>query len=201
MKEDSDRMPRYVGEHPEFEPLLRRMTSIVARAGALRDVVFRSAEPTFATEVDLLTGEGSRDNGGRWNPPSSFATVYAAFSDATALAEAKANHLYYGLPPADALPRVIIAVDVKFARILDLTDGLVRKTLVVSATRMRHDDWRALNRHGAESLTQAIGRPAYQISLEGLITPACDGGKNLIWFPGNMESTSKATIRNVNKLG
>jgi RES domain-containing protein len=193
-------MARSVSGHPDFDLHLRCMTAIVARASPRVDVVFRCTEPTYATEGDLLTGEGSRINGGRWNPPSSFSTVCAAFSDATALSEAKANHLYYGLDPADALPRVIVAVNVKLAEVLDLTDGMIRKTLGVSATKMRDDDWRALNRRGVESLTQAIGRAACQSSLEALIVPACDGGKNLVWFPDNLRGASKATIRNAHKL-
>lgn len=194
-------MARGISDHPDFDQLLRRVTALVAHAGSLRDVVFRCSEPTYATKDDLLTGEGSRKHGGRWNPPSSFATVYAAFSDATALAESKAHFLYYGLDPVDALPRTIVAVDAKFAKVLDLTDGTVRKALGVSATRMRGDDWRKLNRHRAESLTQAIGRAAYESGLDGLIVPACDGGKNVVWFAGNLRGTSKATIRNVGKLG
>ena len=82
----------------------------------------------------------------------------------------------------DALPRTIVAVDVRFAMVLDLTDGTIRRTLGVSATRMRGDDWRKLNRNGNESLTQAIGRAAYESNLEGLIVPACDGGKNAVCF-------------------
>jgi RES domain-containing protein len=189
-----------VSERPEFERILHRLTTIVLRARPLRQVVYRCAEPTYATEDDLLTGEGSRINGARWNPPSSFATVYGAFSDATALAEVKANYIYYGLDPADALPRTIVAVDMKLAEVLDLTDGTIRKALAVSATRMRGDDWRAQNLRGAESLTQAIGRALYESGLEGLIVPACDGGKNLAWFPGNLRGTSKSTIRNMDKL-
>jgi RES domain-containing protein len=189
-----------ISDHPDVHLLLRRVATLVARANSLREVVFRCSEPAYATKVDLLAGEGSRRYGGRWNPPSSFAIVYAAFSLTTALAEVMANHRYYGLNPADALPRTIVAVDVKLGRVLDLTDGAVRKTLGVSATRMRGDDWRKLNRHGAESLTQAIGRAAYENDLEALIVPACDGGSNIVWFPGNLQATSQATIRNVNKL-
>jgi len=192
---------RGVGDHPDFDQLLHRMTTLSGRADSLRELVFRASEPTYATEGDLLTGEGSRQHGGRWNPRLSFATVYASFSDATALAEAKANHVYYHLNPADALPRTIVAIDVNLSKVLDLTDGAIRRTLGVSVTRMRNDDWRALNRRGDESLTQATGRAAYQSGLEGLIVPACDAGKNLVWFPGNLRGTSKATIRNVNKLG
>lgn len=194
-------MARGISHHPDFDQLLRRVAAVVLRAHALSEVVFRCSEPTYATKDDLLTGEGSRKHGGRWNPPSSFATVYAAFSDATALAEAKANHFYYGLNPADALPRTIVAVDVRLAKIVDLTDGVIRQSLAVSADRMRSDDWRKLNRHRAESLTQAIGRAVYENGLEGLAVPACDGGRNLVWFPGNLRTVSKATLRNVHKLG
>lgn len=193
-------MARGVSNHADFDSLLGRVAMIRARAASLRTVVFRCTEPTYATADDLLTGEGSRGHGGRWNPLSSFATVYASFSDTTALAESKANHLYYRLDPVDALPRVLVAVDVRLAKVVDLTDGVARKALGVSASRMRNDDWRALNRRGAESLTQAIGRAAYESGLEALIVPACDGGKNLAWFPGNLRGASKATIRNVNKL-
>jgi RES domain-containing protein len=194
-------MARGTGDHPEFDQLLRRITRLATHAGPLCAVVFRSSEPTYATKEDLLTGEGGRKHGGRWNPPASFATVYAACTDGTALAETKANHVYYGLDPADALPRTIVTVDVKLAKVLDLTDGAIRKTLGVSATRMRGDDWRKLSRRGAESLTQAIGRAAYDGGLEALIVPACDGGRNVVWFPGNFRGTSKATIRNAGKLG
>ncbi len=153
-------MARALSTHPDFQHFLRRLATIIARAGSLRQVVFRCVEPTYATENDLLTGEGSRKNGGRWNPPSSFATVYAALSDATALAESKANYLYYGLDPADAWPRTIVAVDVKLAKVLDLTDGMVRKALAVSATRMRGDDWRALNRRARNPLPRRLGGPS-----------------------------------------
>jgi RES domain-containing protein len=106
-------MARGANDHPDFDQLLRRIATLAAHFGALRAVVFRCSEPTYATKDDLLTGQGSRKHGGRWNPPSSFATVYAAFTDTTALAEAKANHIYYGLDPADVLPRTIVAVDIK----------------------------------------------------------------------------------------
>lgn len=194
-------MTRSVSDHPDFDQLLRRVSAFVPRADLLCQVVFRCNEPVYATKEDLLTGEGSRRYGGRWNPPLSFATVYAAFTDVTALAEARVNHLYYGLNLADALPRTLVAVDVKFSKILDLTDGRVRKALVVSATRMRSDDWRKLNRCGAESLTQTIGRAAYESGLEGLIVPACDGSKNAVWFPGNLRGGSKVKIRNSDALG
>jgi RES domain-containing protein len=193
-------MARGLRNHPDFDRLLRNIATIKTLAVEMRLTVFRSCEPIFATKGDLLTGEGSREKGGRWNPPDSFATVYTSMSDATALEEAKANYRYYGLDPADALPRVLIAVDVKLLKVLDLTEDVVRKAIGVSATKMRRDDWRAYNRRGQESLTQALGRAAYEYGLEGLVVPACDGGRNLAWFPGNFAASSKARIRNAGKL-
>jgi phage protein U len=95
----------------------------------------------------------------------------------------------------------MIAIDVKFAKLLDLTRGTVRKMMGISAARMSADDWRATNRRGRESLTQAVGRAAYECNLEGIVAPACDGGRNLVWFPGNLLKSSLAKIRNANMFG
>ena len=38
-------------------------------------------------------------------------------------------------------PGTLVAVDVKLDKILDLTDGAIRKSIGVSATRMQGDDW------------------------------------------------------------
>ena len=193
-------MPRRWAEHSDFKQLHRRIAGLKTAEIRLDLIVFRCVEPAYANERDLLTGEGSRRHGGRWNPPGSFATVYAACSDATALAESKAGYFYYGLDPADAMPRTIVAIDVKIATVLDLTDPVIRKCIGLSITRMRRDDWRLLNRRGEESLTRSLGRATYLLGLEGLLAPACDGGRNLIWFPGNLAGSSNASIRNVKKL-
>jgi RES domain-containing protein len=193
-------MERAIQGHLGIERLSRRMAVVAARAGPLHGVVYRCTEPAYATEADLLTGAGSRRHGARWNAPSSFATAYASFSDLTALAESKANHVYYGLDPADVLPRTLVAVDIRLGKVLDLTDGKVRKALGISSERMRMDDWRSFNRKGMEALTQAIGRAAYEVGLEGLVVPACDGGKNLVMFPGNLQRASNVAIRNAERL-
>ena len=109
-------MARGISAHPRFDQLFHRIMACATHVVAVQSVVFRCTEPTYATESDLLTGEGSRKFGGRWNPALSFATVYSAFSDLTALAESKANHIYYGLDPADALPRTIVSVDMKICQ-------------------------------------------------------------------------------------
>jgi hypothetical protein len=65
---------------------------------------------------------------------------------------------------------------------------------------MRFDDWREVNRRGDRSLTQTLGAIAYRVGLEGLIVPACDGQRNVVWFPNRLSPESHVTIHNVNNL-
>lgn len=122
-------------------------------------------------------------------------------SEATALAESRANSAYYGIDPADRLPLVLVAADVDLGHVLDLTNGEVRRRLNVSARRMAGDDWRAANRRGAVSLTQRIGQAALEAGFEGWIVPACDGDRNVVWFPANLGISTRVEVRHPERLG
>jgi RES domain-containing protein len=187
--------------HPDFAKLRTSIEKLLPRAGPFRGTVYRSSEPGYANAGDLLTGAGSAVHGGRWNPPASFAAIYAACEVETAIAEAQAQTRYYGLDLADVWPRTLVAIDVEFQNLLDLTDGSVRQSLRVSEQRMTGDDWRKLNDDaGEESLTQAIGRAVFEAGFEGIVVRACDGGQNLVWFVKNLYPKSKIVIRNESKL-
>jgi RES domain-containing protein len=134
-----------------------------------------------ANEEDLLSGEGSRLWGQRWNPPGLFRTVYLSLDRQTAEEEALAQNRRQGLPDIEALPLVLTGARVSVSRLLDLSLGKVRTILRVSAARMRtepHDP-------GPESVTQAIGRLAYSEGYQGLLVPsaAVPGRRNLVIFP------------------
>jgi RES domain-containing protein len=187
--------------HPDFDRLRASIEKLLARAGPFRGTVYRSSEPGYANAGDLLTGAGSQMHGGRWNPPASFATIYVARTVPTAIAESEAQARYYGWDVADTWPRMVVAIDVELQNVLDLTDGSIRQSLRVSEQRMTEDDWRKLNDDfGEESLTQAIGRAAFDAGLEGIIVRACDGGQNLVWFRQNLGSRSTTVIRNRGRL-
>ncbi|HEX4056501.1 MAG TPA: hypothetical protein VHX86_19745 [Tepidisphaeraceae bacterium] len=66
-----------------------------------------------------------------------------------------------------------------FSRVTESGDD--RDVLVL---RKINPDRRRLD--GAHSLTQAIGRAAYQSRLEGSMVPAGDGGRKLVWFPNTL---------------
>ena len=182
--------------HPESRRLARAVARAVPLAGPWAGVVFRSASPAYAATRDLLSGEGVRRHGGRWNPPGSLAAIYASETPETALAEALAQFRRYGIPDRDAMPRVLVALDLRLARVLDMTDGAVRRVLRVSRRRMTAEPWRRLQDSGREGVTQAIGRIAFEAGLEGMRTPsaALPGGVNFVVFPAALDAGSSVTV-------
>jgi RES domain-containing protein len=129
------------------------------------ETVYRVVSVGRANHADLLSGEGSRLFGSRWNPPGLFRTVYASTHIETALHETLAQNRRSGLPDKEGLPLVLCAADLRLEKVLDLNDGEVRRVLRVSLNRMRTEP------HGTpdESITQAIGRLAWSRHLEGLL--------------------------------
>jgi len=59
---------------PSLDDLVARMRILKLRP--LKDIFYRSTTTKYADDTDLITGEGSRLHGGRWNPPG-IAAVYA----------------------------------------------------------------------------------------------------------------------------
>lgn len=187
---------------PTLQQLQIRMARLAASAVSFEGVVYRSGTPKYATETDLLTGEGSRRHGGRWNPVG-IAMVYAAFTPETAMAETLAHNRYYGIPIEDAMPRTFVAIEVKAQTLLDFRLGEVRRRLQVSEDRILTVDWRSQVRRGREPITQILGRAAHAGPWEGLIVPstADPDGHNLLVFPDKLCPGSELRVVNADKLG
>jgi RES domain-containing protein len=176
------------------------MTRTLAHAAPWTGEVYRSASPSYASKEDVITGAGSRTAGARWNPPRSFRTIYTSLDLETAVAEGVAHFRHYGFRISKAMPRVIVSLEVELQRLLDLTDGVIRRLLGVSQRRMLAEPWRQRQKEGREALTQAIGRLAYEANLEGILVPsaACATGSNLVLFPANFDPP-KSWLRIINK--
>ena len=181
--------------HPEFPRLAAAVRRVSVRPWS--GVAYRSASPAYVGARDLLSGEGVRRHGGRWNAAGAFTAVYASLSPETAIAEALAHFRYYAIPEADAMPRVLVALEASLAALADLTDGRARRTLKVSRRRMRGDGWRRAAEQGRESLTQAIGRAAFEAELEALLVPSAADrtGANLVVFPARLRPGSRLAVR------
>ncbi len=163
-------------------------------------IVYRSCTPRYATESDLLTGEGSRRHGGRWNPKG-ISAVYASLSPEVALAETLAHARYYRIPIHSAMPRTFVALAVELNKTLDLRDGAVRRRLGITLKQLGATDWRKEMKAGREGLTQSLGRAAFASSFECLVVPsAVAGGGNLVIFTENLGPHSAIELLNAERL-
>lgn len=188
--------------HPDYPRLMRAVDRLVLKAGSWKGHMFRFATPRWATAAELLTGEGALMHGGRWHPIGRFCAVYASLTPETALAEALAHVKRFKADIFGAMPKTINAIDARLRKILDLTDGPTRQRLGVSWGRMMKERWWELESKGREALTQAVGRAAYELGLEGILVPsAADAsGENIVYFPDNKRTTSTLTIVNAHDL-
>lgn len=188
--------------HPDYTALLRRMRRLATDAVRVwSGVLFRAAEPKYAQQEDRLDGIGAKMFGGRWNP-AGLACVYGATTPETAMAETLATSRHYGLPAESAMPRTFFAMKAALAVTLDLTDGPLRRRLLVSRSDLLQCDWRADASAGRESLTQAVGRAAAETGVAGLVVPSAAevGGVNLAMFPPMFRSRDRLDPLAVDRL-
>lgn len=164
--------------------------------------IFRSTSLDYPRPADILAGEGSYLWGGRWNAKGSCRAIYGSTVDTTAVAESRAHDAYYGIAKFTKA-RLLVALHLKLCHVLDLTSARSRRALGVTLREIREEDWRKVNQGGHESLTQALGRAAFERSAEALLAPsaAIRGGVNLVCFPANLRKTSSLSVWDAGKLG
>lgn len=173
--------------HPETDRLQLALKHVAGRASRWTGIVFRSCGMHYARRSELVSGRGARRHGGRWSPPGVCEAVYASLEPETAMAERLGSYRYYDLSVAEAMPLVVVALTVRWSRVLDVTDPTVTDELQADPARLFGDDWRELQRAGRECLSQALGRVAWERGLGGLLVPSAQvpGTKNFVLFPGN----------------
>jgi RES domain-containing protein len=171
--------------HPQFAVFSKAVARRKPKAAQFRGAFYRAVQSRHSRSKDIISGEGSRLHGARWNPPHVFRAVYGNLDPASALMEALALQRYYGVDPAQALPLVVAACEADLECLLDLTDPAVLSEFGVSVDQMAVEDWRKLNANREEALTQAIGRAAAGEGVEGLLVPsfAVPDTKNIVVFP------------------
>jgi RES domain-containing protein len=187
--------------HADTDLIQVRMRQCVAFAGPWAGCIFRFATVRYANRTDFLAGLGSKKHGGRWNPPGLFNCVYGSLDPQTALAESQATFLAYGIPLDRARPRVLASVSLKLQSVLDLTAHGCLRILRVTQKQLISLDWASEQQTGAEALTQAIGRLAWEEKLEAIIvSSARANGANLVLFPNRRRRGSSWKIQGVRDL-
>lgn len=189
-------------QHSETDALRQGIDRCLAHVTAFSGTMCRAVATKYANNNDLLTGEGAKINGGRWNPPGLFRAVYGTLDPYAALAETLGTYGDYEIPFEQRLPLVLVGIEATLQRVLDLTDGKLRKLLGVSKERMLDADWQTAQSKGGEGLTQAIGRLAWEAKFESLLVPSArlKMEKNLVIFPDQLKKPSHLTIVNRHEL-
>jgi RES domain-containing protein len=182
-----------IHRHPRFAQLRDLVRAHSELFGAWSGTLYRFQTVDFPSPMDVLSGEGARGRGGRWNPPG-LATLYGSTTDTTALEECKAHDKYYGVETKS--PRLLVAIDAHLVRVLDLTSAKTRRILDVTLTELGSEDWRKLLAARRESLTQAIARAVAVAGGSGLLarSAAVPGGVNVVIFPGLCSSGSLSVV-------
>ena len=177
--------------HPNYDRILHAVQSLAAHASVLRGVWYRCVETSFAHEI--ISGEGARKHGARWNPVGSFRTVYLSDSPETALQEYLARARRMKWPDHKSLPMVMAGVEVSVRRILDLRAPAVAAVLA-PLLKAERPHWRAIQSR-REAVSQAIGRAAREAGLQGLVANSqqVKGGHNLILFPDTFGRSDKVS--------
>lgn len=144
----------------------------------------------FPSSKEILSGDGAYMNGGRWNAPDSFRTIYGSTDDVTAVRESRAVAKYYGVVSRE--PRLLVCLHAKLKRLLDLTDAKVRRSLGVTLKEIEAENWRKLQDSGKESFSQSLGRAARKCGAEGILVPsfASKKGVNVAIFPRDLDPGS-----------
>lgn len=178
-------------DSPEVEALFALIAKCLPLAIGLDASVFRSTSVRYANEEDFISGKGSGDYGGRWNPLRINA-VYGSLDVVTAVTENCQQFINYGFKSTDIRPRVIAGVRVKVRRLLDLTDAKIRRKIGFTLADLTNEDWAAIQSTGEESWTQAIGRGCRAAGFEGLLAPSAQHrpGINVVLFPDKLDSDS-----------
>lgn len=182
--------------HPESPRLAKAVSGCVPWMIPWSGTIYRSSSPRRANAFDLVAGRGSRIHGGRWNPPSLFDAVYASLEPETALAEIRLYSQRAGVPIDQLMPRFFVALRVRLTRLLNISDGRIRRRLRISLDRMLLEKWWNSQAAGSEALTQAVGRLAWEAGAEGLLVPSAakPSAFNVVVFPGNLTESSELSV-------
>jgi len=179
---------------------IQTLEACFSQAAAWRGELFRFTDLEFANLRDLLTGEGSKQAGGRWNGRGAFPALYFSLEPETALAEVLAHRRSQMIPDTEVTPIALTACRAELQHILDLTDPRILEALSISPGRLL-EPWRSDQEAGREAFTQGVGRLAQETGFQALLTSSAarPHGRNLVVFPRRI-APGQVVIVNPEKL-
>ena len=167
-------------------------------------ICFRNVAQQYATQRDILSAQGGQFSGGRYNFRGSYPVLYLSCDIHTCVEETSKSFQQAGASVAQALPRTIVGVEVRLARVLDLTDPVVLSVLGITRLRLIRTDWLTCQENEErEAFTQTVGRLARETGVEAILTPSAAlprTGKNLCIFSDQLLPTSRLRAINGQRL-
>ena len=155
----------------------RVLDELVARATSVEDTFFRSVDITFAVPDDVVSGEGTRLNGGRFAPAGTRA-VFASLDEETAVREAASRRRRLtGTPPINlkAYPRMTYLIKAQMTKCVDF-----RST---AGSQDSDDMMKAALDPDDQEVSQRVGKYLLARGVDGIIFPSVlGGGTNLVIF-------------------
>lgn len=160
--------------------LIERLNLVVPET--YRGVLYRSTSPGY----DVLSGEGARVKGGRWNPPGSFPCIYTATDPSGAALEVYRTARKFGVAVETLLPRHLTTLRAKLGRVLNLCTPTSLEALGLNGAVLTDDDLR---------ICQAVGDAAHYLGFEGILAPSAAGpAATVAIFPNSLRSSSSISI-------
>jgi RES domain-containing protein len=183
--------------NPRYASFLAELKVVRRPFSPWNGLLFRASCLPYAQTAKLLDGKGSLAHGGRWSAAGTFPAVNLSTSQETAIAESGASFTCYNFAPSDVRPKVIVAVQATFSKVLDLValKGLRAKTWL-ELDKLLAEDWHKVNDGKHEALSQAFGRAAHAIGAEAILVPSArvPGGMNVVYFPRSLTRGSEVEI-------
>jgi RES domain-containing protein len=189
-----------VRPHPRYAEFVRRIRTLSPTLTPWTGVTFRSVELEHARPDKILSGEGSRRFGGRWNAPGTFPVIYSSTKPGTAIEEAFQLAADYELSPDDLKPRLTCGIEWDLARVIDLTQKNLPSWL--KPTKWMQEDFVRINDKGFETLCQAFGRAARNSMVSAILYPSArvEGGVNVVVFCDRLRRNEKMRLLGKDEL-
>ena len=168
----------------------RALKTALTRVGAvaLSGTAVRLVDERWSGPEAVVSGEGARLHGGRYNPPGSFRAVYLTENALTGLREVTyplSAGGRFSVPGARRM--VVVPVAFRLTRVLDLCDFRVRIALGTDRDELLQPVglWEV---RGERAPTQVLGEVVYRAGWSGIKFPSRHDPDtcNLVVFPENL---------------
>jgi RES domain-containing protein len=156
-----------------------------SQQGGYSGQAFRHCSPEYA-EVSTKTLDGSKRDGGRFNPKGEFGAVYVALNRRTAERELSRLAERLGFTVDMLLPRAMLTLDINLGAVLDLTLRGTQKEWGLTPDALRASDF---------AICQEVARAARRDGYEAILFPSATGeGLNLAIFFDQLRPGSRVNI-------